>query len=205
MKDTSAPKERLDRIASQAFEQLDYSPKTGEALHSYSITPTRLNNVSVQAKRYTGLFSALTGALGLPGQLVDLPGFYLNAVHQLVKIAAIHGYDIRDRKEQRFLLKILAIAHMPLEEDRKKALAEIHLPLRERFMAEEIGGVVMARGATLSVYKMAARVFKNKLRFAVPLVGAASNAASNLALINTILSTAIRGYRRRLELEKSVA
>lgn len=161
-----------------------------------------LTKIISQSRATTGFLSTLTGAYGLLGQLIDIPGFYATALMNIGRIAQHHGFDPTGPQERRFALQVLMIGHLPTEESRHKELAKIYAPKSKQLYAKELAALVASKGSTLSLYKLAARTLSSRFRFLVPVVGAATNLAANMRFMEAILDTAVTAYERRRELKR---
>lgn len=197
--DDNAHRRSKELSANSASES---QPIAGNA--KAGLTDPQITAVIKQTRLATGLLSTITGAMGLGGLLVDLPGFYTTAVINVARIAKFHGYDPTQPEERDFIFQILLIGHLPTEESRLKELAMIHSENPTRLYAKEFGSVIAARGSTLSAYRLASKMFTKRFRFLVPVIGSVTNVASNLRFMESIMDTAIRGYSRRASLRTSV-
>ena len=157
-----------------------------------------------QARASTMALSGATGAFGLTGQVFDIPAFYANALLHLSRIAKQYGFDPKEEQEAKFMKKLLLIAHLPTADAREQQLLEIHESSQPQTFATELGYVMASRASTISIYKLASRAFATRLKFMLPVIGAAANMAANMRLMESIIDTAIRGYARRAALSETL-
>ena len=183
-------------------------PDTGEAVFQSAepdwSAPGLAETIS-QARLSTGLLSSVTGAFGLPGQLIDLPGFYSSALLHVARIARFYGFDPTHPGESRFALQLLAIGHLPTQESRLKELTKIYVPGKKTLYAGELAALITSRASVLSIYKFAAKALSGRFRSLLPGIGAATNVAANLKTMEAILETAVTAYHRRMMLRDSLA
>lgn len=142
-------------------------------------------------------FSAITGVWGLPGQMVDLPLFYIQAFKNAAEVALLYGFDPREPEEQALLLGLVRIGHLPSFSMRKLAVERLlAYPVhRER---ELLLSSVMALPARVCVSK-AAGLLPRRLRFLGPVLGGVLNALNSRHLMETILDSAQMAYRLKLD------
>lgn len=183
----------------------EHKKRESRTMTSLPASDPKLSAIINQSRIATGLFSGATGAMGMIGQAIDIPGFYAAALLNVGRIAKFYGFDPTAEEERNFIVQLLLIGHLPTEEGRIKELTKIHLEPSTRLYAQELGAIVASKGSTLSVYKLASKAFATRFKFMLPVVGAAANLAANVRFMEAILATAIRGYSRRAELKKSVA
>ena len=97
-----------------------------ERLDSTQLVPQQsgpeLSNIIKLTRISTGTMSGMTGAMGLAGQIIDIPGLYSLSLLHLSRIATAYGYDPTQKEERDFMLTLLTIAHLPTESARKEAL-----------------------------------------------------------------------------------
>ena len=158
-----------------------------------------------QARISTGLLSGVTGSFGMAGQLVDLPGFYGNALLHIGRIARFYGFDPTHPGERQFVLQVLAIGHLPTREGRLKELAKIYVPGKKTLYASELAALVTSRGSVISLYKFASKALAGRFKALLPGIGAATNLAANLRTMEAILETAVTAYHRRMLLRDSLS
>lgn len=183
-------------------------PDTGEAAVSPAepdwSAPGLAETIS-QARLSTGLLSSVTGAFGVPGQLIDLPSFYSGALLHIARIARFYGFDPTHPGERQFALQILAIGHLPTREGRLKELTKVYVPGKKTLYASELAALITSRASVLSIYKFAARALSGRFRALIPGIGAATNTAANLKTMEAVLETAVTAYHRRMLLRDSLA
>lgn len=140
--------------------------------------------------------SMVTGVFGIPGQLVDVPIFYIQAFKNIGEAALLFGFDPRELDEQRFMLGILRIAHLPGIQRRKNAIQTLLHRERQR-ERDLLVGAALAAGSRVSLQGMK-RFFTGGLRVLNPLVGGILNAQSNARLMETVVKTAHLAYIERI-------
>jgi hypothetical protein len=152
-----------------------------------------------EIKKNTVLGSCLTGFAGAMGQLADVPGFYLYAVHSLQEIAILYGFDPRLEREQKFLLQVLRIGHTPGLKNRYREVDELDKLDVDKDLTTlpEISYALSGRGLVLVARQLLKTLFRHKAMTVIPVLGAAVNAAINNHLMSAILDVAQRSYRRR--------
>ncbi|HIB67477.1 MAG TPA: hypothetical protein EYO33_20850 [Phycisphaerales bacterium] len=179
-----------------------------ESLDSTQLVPQKsgpeLSNIIKLSRLSTGTMSGMTGAMGLAGQIIDIPGLYSLSLLHLSRIATAYGYDPTQKEERDFMLSILTIAHLPTESARREALVEVHEPSATKTYAGEIGAAFASRSSVISIYKLAARFFTSRFRFLVPVVGALANLTANMRFMEALTDTAVRAYSRRASLRESL-
>ncbi len=152
-----------------------------------------------EVKKCTVLGSCLTGFAGAPGQLADIPAFYLYAVHSLQEIAICYGFDPRQEREQKFILHLLRIGHTPGRKNRYKEVDKLDSIDLDKDLASvsEISHAFTGKGMMVLAQQLLKLLFRRKVMALLPVVGAMINAGINNHLMNAILDVAQRSYRRR--------
>lgn len=142
-------------------------------------------------------FSALTGVWGLPGQLLDLPLFYIQAFKNAAEVALLYGFDPRTAEEQALLLGLVRIGHLPTFELRKRAVDEL---LRRPVQAERdlFWSFLAALPARYCSARSGAFLPRSLHRIA-PFFGGYLNAVNSRALMESILDSAQMAYRIRAQ------
>lgn len=142
-------------------------------------------------------FSAITGVWGLPGQLLDLPLFYIQAFKNAAEVALLYGFDPRTPEEQAVLLGLVRIGHLPTFELRKRAVDQL---LRRPIQAERdlFWSLLAALPARYCAARSAALLPRALHRLA-PLFGGYLNAVNSRMLMESILDSAQMAYRIRAE------
>lgn len=140
--------------------------------------------------------SMVTGVFGIPGQLVDVPIFYIQAFKNIGEAALLFGFDPREPDEQRYMLGVLRIAHLPGARRRKDALKVLLHRERQR-ERDLLASAALAAGSRVSLQGMK-RLLTGGLRVLNPLVGGILNAQNNARLMETIVKTAHMAYIERV-------
>lgn len=142
-------------------------------------------------------FSAVTGVWGLPGQLLDVPLFYVQAFKNAAEVALLYGFDPRTPEQRTLLLSLVRIGHLPSFELRKRAIENLfrHPNQQEHSV---VGSVLMAFPVRLCVSR-SAKLLPQSLKIFAPLLGGVINALNSRALMESILDSAQMVYRRKAE------
>jgi hypothetical protein len=158
-----------------------------------------VNSLCADIKKRTILGSCITGFAGAPGQLADIPAFYLYAVHSLQELAVSYGFDPRLEREQKFLLQVLRIGHSPGRKNRFREVDELDKIDIDKDLASlpEISYALTGRGLALLARQLLKTLLRRKAVAMLPVLGAAVNAGINNHLMNAILEVGQRSYRRR--------
>ena len=143
--------------------------------------------------------SMVTGVFGVPGQLVDIPIFYIQAFKNIGEVALLFGFDPREEDEQHFMLGVLRVAHT-VGAQRRKAGVELLLHRRRPRERDLLAGALLAASSRLGVQGLK-RFLSGGLRALNPLVGGVLNAHSNAVLMEAIVKTAHIAYIERLSLQ----
>lgn len=139
---------------------------------------------------------AVAGALGLPGQLLDLPLFYIQAFKNIAEVALLFGFDPRDPEEQRFMLGILRIGHLPGARRRRDAV-EVLLGRSTQKERELLTGLLCAL-TPRSFITALPRLLPSRIRLLFPIVGGVLNAQNNGRRMEAIVKTASVAYTLRI-------
>lgn len=150
-------------------------------------------------KTRTVIGSCVTGFMGPVGQLADIPAFYLYAVHSLQEIAISYGFDPRKEHEQKYILQLLRIGHVPGQKKRDLEVDQLDSIDIEKDLATipEISYALSGRGLTLLARQLLSALFRRKAVAMIPIFGAFVNAGINNHLMESILEVGQRSYRRR--------
>lgn len=191
--DASEVEERLKRA--RAVSGSHHSSYQG---HLQSIEDEVTERCSEITKK-TVIGSCLTGFTGAVGQLADIPAFYLYAVHSLQELAICYGFDPRQEREQKFLLGLLRIAHSPGRNNRHRQVDELDQIDLDKDLASlpELSYAVTGKGMLVLARQLLKALLRRKAATVIPVLGAVVNAGINNHLMNAILDTARRSYRRR--------
>ncbi len=150
-------------------------------------------------KTRTVLGSCVTGFMGPIGQLADIPAFYLYAVHSLQEIAISYGFDPRKEHEQKYILQLLRIGHVPGQKKRDLEVDQLDSIDIEKDLATipEISYALSGRGLALLARQLLSALLRRKAVAMIPVFGAFVNAGINNHLMEAILEVGQRSYRRR--------
>ncbi len=155
--------------------------------------------VCAEVKSHTTVGSCLTGFAGAAGQLADIPAFYLYAVHSLQEIAINYGFDPRLEREQKLLLQVLRIGHLPGRVHRYREVDRLDSLDLDKDLAtvSEISYALTGRGLFVLSRQLLKALLRRKAATIVPVLGAVVNAGINRHLMSAILDVGQRAYRRR--------
>jgi hypothetical protein len=117
---------------------------------------------------------------------------------QISRVAQFYGFDPTQSEERKFILQLLAIAHLPTHDARAKELTKIYTPGEKTLYAKELAGLLASRGSIVSLYKFASKALAGRFRSLLPVVGAVTNMGANLRTMEAILDTATTAYHRRM-------
>lgn len=171
---------------------------TGYEGHLNSIEHAVSSRLAEIRKR-TVVGSCLTGFVGAVGQLADIPAFYLYAVHSLQELAISYGFDPRQEREQKYLLHLLRLGHLPGRKNRHAQVDELdRLEIDQGVTSlPEISYAMTGRGLGLLARQLLKSLVWRKAGTLIPVLGAAVNAGINNHLMKAILEVGQRSYRRR--------
>ena len=148
---------------------------------------------------------AATGALGLPGLLVDVPTLLVLCLRAIGEHAAYCGFDVSDADEQLFAVQVLAYASCP-DSARGPLLAQVDALGRDivkKKTVKKAHSKLLVKLIRPLAKKAGARLTKAKLAQVIPAVGAAAGAAINAWYMGLVCDAAYHLYRRRFLARKA--
>ncbi len=135
-----------------------------------------------------------TGAIGLPGALIDLPALLGLSLRATLEIASYYGFDPADPFERNFAVLILAIASASTDESKRELIEALEDITSARStstnkLPEELGHQV-AQALVL-------RLVRGKVGQAVPVAGAVVGGGYNRSFLKDVCDTAETLYSER--------
>ena len=141
-----------------------------------------------------------TGAVGLPGLLIDVPALYLMIFRQVSQIATCYGFDTTREEETAYLFKVVDVGHYLDSADKRRGMLDLETLsslIRQGVPLQDLERTVLAKGLQALAQKLTATLVQRKMAQAVAVVGAAVGAGVNRQLVTDIGLTAFHAYRRR--------
>lgn len=155
-----------------------------------------LNHATSRARA----FSFACGLFGWVGQVADLPLFYIQVFKNVAEVALLYGYDPREKQEQRYILGVVEIGHIPISTYRHKEVERLLKRARTRERDLVLTTAVGLGGRFLT--QMTRKILPRRLRLAAPILGAVLNGEHSARLTENIVKTAQLFYRQRLASEE---
>jgi len=156
----------------------------------------------------------VTGALGLPGMLLDVPAIVAFALRSVHLIGLCYGYELRSDREKAAALAILAVSGANSMKQKLAALAALdehraELVGNESAAAETaVENVVAHQGTLLAAKNLPKQLWMNltrrKLGQAVPFIGMGIGATVNGWYIKDVCMAARRVFQERWLTEKGI-
>lgn len=148
----------------------------------------------------------VTGTLGLPGLVADIPTIITLGLRTIYKIGLCYGFENRTLEDKQFVYTIFSIAGANSMKEKYIALAtlkQIEVIIAKtawKKMAEKAIGDKLSKEAAIIAIKNLAKTLginltKRKALQAIPIIGAGVGATVNAAFINDISWAARRSYQ----------
>lgn len=158
--------------------------------------------------KYKGLAAvegAATGAVGLPGIVVDIPALVTLNLRAIGEYATYYGFDVEGQQERLFAMNVLGLASSSTDAAKQIAMAELVRVARDVAMRKT--WVSLEQHAFVRIIKQIAhavgvRLTKAKLAQVVPAVGAAVGLGFNAYYTARVCNAAYYLYRERFLAEK---
>lgn len=186
----------------------DISNKSG-------ITIKNLNDIekielSILDKASSGLLSKYvaiaaaegggTGALGLPGMVIDIPSLILLNFRAIGEYATYYGFDIELQEEKIYILNILSLASAPTDQAKHVAmaqLAKIATQVAKKQTWTELEKIAFVNMIKKIAEALGIRLTKAKLAQFIPVFGAVVGAGFNAYYTEKVCNAAYFLYRER--------
>ncbi len=141
-----------------------------------------------------------TGAVGLPGMIVDIPSLILINFRAIGEYATYYGFDIELQEEKIFILNILSLASAPTDQAKHVAmaqLAKIATQVAKKQSWQELEKLFFVNMIKKMAEALGIRLTKAKLAQAVPVLGAFVGAGFNAYYTEKVCDAAYFLYRER--------
>ncbi|MDK1685014.1 EcsC family protein [Acinetobacter terrestris] len=141
-----------------------------------------------------------TGAVGLPGIIVDIPSLILINFRAIGEYATYYGFDIELPEEKIFILNILSLASAPTDQAKHVAmaqLAKIATQVAKKTSWRELEKLVLVNMIKRMAEALGIRLTKAKLAQAVPIFGAFVGAGFNAYYTEKVCDAAYFLYKER--------
>lgn len=141
-----------------------------------------------------------TGAVGLPGIIVDIPSLILINFRAIGEYATYYGFDIELPEEKIFILNILSLAFAPTDQAKHVAmaqLAKIATQVAKKTSWRELEKLVLVNMIKRMAEALGIRLTKAKLAQAVPIFGAFVGAGFNAYYTEKVCDAAYFLYKER--------
>lgn len=166
------------------------------------------NNVHNWANGVAGVEGVASGALGLPGLIIDIPSLITMSLRVIHKIGLCYGYDCITETDKMFVYNILSVAGSNSVKEKTAAIATLQTinktlaKVTWKKMAEKAAENKTGIEALLILIKQLAKqiginITKRKAIQAIPIMGAGVGATLNIAFINDVAWAARRSYQER--------
>ncbi|NII59761.1 EcsC family protein [Sphingomonas aerolata] len=151
----------------------------------------------------------IAGAAGLPGMVLDIPAVIGQSFRLIRQVGLCYGYETKTDEDFSFCLEVLSLAGSASMKEKTGSLATLK---SMETTLKKVGWKAMEKvakksPATREAFLLALKKVAEQLGFqltkkkalqAVPIIGAAVGATSNLAFIRSVGWAARRAYQRRL-------
>lgn len=141
-----------------------------------------------------------TGAVGLPGMIVDIPSLILINFRAIGEYATYYGFDIELQEEKIFILNILSLASAPTDQAKHVAmaqLAKIATQVAKKQSWQELEKLFFVNMIKKMAEALGIRLTKAKLAQTVPILGAFVGAGFNAYYTEKVCDAAYFLYRER--------
>ena len=198
--------QRLSDLRALKLEDCDHLRRSGLALTLASAAEGAASSIAVTgAEISTTVSGGTTAAVAIGAIAADVTATMAAMGRSIGVVATAYGYDVRQPEEELFALGVMSLASAGTLSGRTAAMASLSRltqqmmrqatwqQLRQNLLVSAIDRTYTALGFKLT---------KKKLAQAVPIVGAALNAAVNAGLVNQTHRRAEAVYRLRFLSEK---
>lgn len=147
---------------------------------------------------------AATGAVGLPGIVVDIPALYGLLFRMIGQISVCYGFSADGEDERSHILKVLDVGHLLEPEERRQGmdeLARIQEMMREDVPVLEVQRFAVQKGLQTMARHLGLALTQRKLAQSVALVGGVVGAGVNRQMAGEVGEVAFHAYRRRYLME----
>ncbi|MEG1726084.1 MAG: EcsC family protein [Anaerovoracaceae bacterium] len=141
-----------------------------------------------------------TGALGLPGMVIDIPSLILINFRAIGEYATYYGFDIELQEEKIYILNILSLASAPTDQAKHVAmaqLAKIATQVAKKQTWKELEQLFFVNMIKKMAKALGIRLTKAKLAQTVPILGAFVGAGFNAYYTEKVCNAAYFLYRER--------
>ena len=141
-----------------------------------------------------------TGALGLPGMVIDIPSLILINFRAIGEYATYYGFDIELQEEKIYILNILSLASAPTDQAKHVAmaqLAKIATQVAKKQTWKELEQLFFVNMKKKMAEALGIRLTKAKLAQTVPVLGAFVGAGFNAYYTEKVCNAAYFLYRER--------
>ncbi len=147
---------------------------------------------------------AATGAVGLPGLVVDIPALYGLLFRMIGQIAVGYGFSADGDDERSHILKVLDVGHLLEPQERREGmddLARLQELMRDDVPVLEVQRFAVQKGLQTMARHLGLALTQRKLAQSVALVGGVVGAGVNRQLAGEVGEVAFHAYRRRYLME----
>jgi len=170
------------------------------------------NNVHNWAYGIAATEGLVTGAMGLPGLIADIPSLITMSLRVIHKIGLCYGYDCITQTDKKFVYSILSTAGSNSVKEKAASISTLHAinktvaKVTWKKMAEKAAENKFGIEALILAIKQLAKqleinITRRKALQAIPIIGAGVGAALNIAFINDVAWAARRAYQERWLME----
>ncbi len=141
-----------------------------------------------------------TGALGLPGMVIDIPSLILLNFRAIGEYATYYGFDIELQEEKIYILNILSLASAPTDQAKHVAmaqLAKIATQVAKKQTWTELEKIAFVNMIKKIAEALGIRLTKAKLAQFIPVFGAVVGAGFNAYYTEKVCNAAYFLYRER--------
>lgn len=192
------PQAIFDDISSRSqfpVRKLDDIQKVDLVILDKSSSGLRTKYIAIATTEGAG-----TGAVGLPGIIVDIPSLILINFRAIGEYATYYGFDIELPEEKIFILNILSLASAPTDQAKHVAmaqLAKIATQVAKKKSWEELEKLVLVNMIKKMAEALGIRLTEAKLAQAVPVFGAFIGAGFNAYYTEKVCDAAYFLYKER--------
>lgn len=185
----------LDNIFELRTRDLQLSDKLANDVHNWAI--------GIAATE-----GGITGAMGLPGMVADIPSIITLALRTIYKIGACYGYDLNTEADRQFVYGIMSVGGANTLEEKVAAL--VLLNQIEGSIAEEtfkkMAGAAASKKASSEAVSSSVRALAKQLGInltqrkglqTIPAIGAAIGGSVNAWYIKEVGWAARRAFQER--------
>ena len=197
-RDTVRRQALYDQISQQVG--IDVSDTNNLARQPLKVLDRAAQRVLSAHQKLAVVQGGVTGAVGLPGLIADIPSLYFLVFRCVEEIACCYGFPADSELERDHILKVVDVGHYLESNNKRGGMLELESMddmMRRGAPVKDMERTMVAKGLQALSRQLSTRLVQRKLLQAVAIVGALIGAGVNSALVSDVGLTAFHAYRRR--------